>query len=502
MTIDGFSVLDKAAKESFDSAFDDLGVKLQLQNQQHTQSFPFSNMMFVDHNDNNPYRPFPSSGFGDIGPTRIKNRRCFISSNDNIGGGHSDTDRGHCAVISSSVAGGMAASLGFPFTNAQWKELERQAMIYKYMMASVPVPPHLLIPTSRNFPLDPTVASHHLLGSGLNLKFTNGADLEPGRCKRTDGKKWRCSRDVAPDQKYCERHMHRGRPRSRKPVELLSNTNTTNNKKIRYTSAESASNNNNGVVSEFDDTLAQPYLQAPVFLDNPNCKVANFDTSVAFASSFKEPRSMNWVVKGPGDQQWQNTEIGLSSDSVLNPDYQEQALNLNPFGNFSRGEDQQSNNQSTLFFDDKFSHGVLNDPSANCRNRNSSVSSNGKLLNAALSLSIDGSISSMNEEMGQIQMGLGLIESDQIGECCTKPMALAPASWTEAATPGGPLAEVLQLSSVANQLSPVAEIENGDYCSTPQATAVYSPSGVVQKELPTSFSDSSNNSVYQHLQVL
>lgn len=39
----------------------------------------------------------------------------------------------------------MAASVGFPFTNAQWKELERQAMIYKYMVASVPVPLDLLL---------------------------------------------------------------------------------------------------------------------------------------------------------------------------------------------------------------------------------------------------------------------------------------------------------------------------------------------------------------------
>lgn len=44
-------------------------------------------------------------------------------------------------------------------------------------------------------------------------------DPEPGRCRRTDGKKWRCSRDVVVGQKYCERHMHRGRNRSRKPVE-------------------------------------------------------------------------------------------------------------------------------------------------------------------------------------------------------------------------------------------------------------------------------------------
>jgi len=44
----------------------------------------------------------------------------------------------------------MAASLGFPFTNTQWKELERQAMIYNYITASVPVPPQFLIPTPSN----------------------------------------------------------------------------------------------------------------------------------------------------------------------------------------------------------------------------------------------------------------------------------------------------------------------------------------------------------------
>ncbi|KAG6531956.1 hypothetical protein ZIOFF_005792 [Zingiber officinale] len=40
-----------------------------------------------------------------------------------------------------------------------------------------------------------------------------------GRCRRTDGKKWRCSREVAVGQKYFERHVHRGRNRSRKHVE-------------------------------------------------------------------------------------------------------------------------------------------------------------------------------------------------------------------------------------------------------------------------------------------
>lgn len=45
---------------------------------------------------------------------------------------------------------------------------------------------------------------------------------EPTRCRRTDGKKWRCSNKVLPFQKYCERHMHRGRKRSRKLVESSS----------------------------------------------------------------------------------------------------------------------------------------------------------------------------------------------------------------------------------------------------------------------------------------
>lgn len=66
----------------------------------------------------------------------------------------------------------------YPFTNAQLKELERQAMIYKYMIASIPVPVDLLVSSS----------------PPCNNKNAAGGDLEPGRCRRTDGKKWRCSK--------------------------------------------------------------------------------------------------------------------------------------------------------------------------------------------------------------------------------------------------------------------------------------------------------------------
>jgi WRC len=47
----------------------------------------------------------------------------------------------------------------------------------------------------------------------LCLDFGKSPEPEPGRCRRTDGKKWRCWRNVIPDQKYCERHLHRGRKR-------------------------------------------------------------------------------------------------------------------------------------------------------------------------------------------------------------------------------------------------------------------------------------------------
>ncbi|KAJ9555697.1 hypothetical protein OSB04_010311 [Centaurea solstitialis] len=96
------------------------------------------------------------------------------------------------------------------FTASQWREFESQTMIYKYIMASIPIPPQLLFPLS---------VQSNRSGSGTEVRFSNGSDPEPWRCRRTDGKKWRCSKDAMPDQKYCDRHAHKNRPRSRKLVE-------------------------------------------------------------------------------------------------------------------------------------------------------------------------------------------------------------------------------------------------------------------------------------------
>ncbi|XP_038681906.1 growth-regulating factor 9-like isoform X2 [Tripterygium wilfordii] len=112
------------------------------------------------------------------------------------------------------------------FTPAQLHELQKQALVFKYIAAGLHVPAQLLIPIWKS-----VVASLGPASGGIYKQFPSFVgfspeeldlrtmmDPEPGRCRRTDGKKWRCSRSVVPHQKYCERHMHRG-CRSRKLVE-------------------------------------------------------------------------------------------------------------------------------------------------------------------------------------------------------------------------------------------------------------------------------------------
>ncbi|XP_077244739.1 growth-regulating factor 4-like [Tasmannia lanceolata] len=105
-----------------------------------------------------------------------------------------------------------------PFTVSQWQELEHQALIFKYIMAGMPVPADLLLPIRNSLDSVSARFFHHP-NMGYCSFYGKKTDPEPGRCRRTDGKKWRCSKDAYPDSKYCERHMHRGRNRSRKPVE-------------------------------------------------------------------------------------------------------------------------------------------------------------------------------------------------------------------------------------------------------------------------------------------
>ncbi|XP_073126567.1 growth-regulating factor 7-like isoform X2 [Henckelia pumila] len=156
---------------------------------------------------------------------------------------------GSTGITGASMYGVLSGVKG-PFTPSQWMELEHQALIYKYIMANVPIPSYLLNPIRKalEFAGFSTFSGlrYNALGWGaFHLGFPN-TDPEPGRCRRTDGKKWRCSRDAVTDQKYCERHMNRGRHRSRKPVEgqsghSASGITKTNAKPTPITSSASAS---------------------------------------------------------------------------------------------------------------------------------------------------------------------------------------------------------------------------------------------------------------------
>ncbi|XP_074588915.1 growth-regulating factor 6-like [Curcuma longa] len=122
--------------------------------------------------------------------------------------------------------GGGGCRSRYPFTLSQWQELELQALVFRYMASGIPVPSDL-VPCIRRRPfVDPQTLPFlpNLPAIGWGAYQMGDArkamDPEPGRCRRTDGKKWRCSKEAYPDSKYCERHMHRGKSRSRKPVEL------------------------------------------------------------------------------------------------------------------------------------------------------------------------------------------------------------------------------------------------------------------------------------------
>ncbi|KAG6466632.1 growth-regulating factor 6-like isoform X1 [Zingiber officinale] len=134
-------------------------------------------------------------------PSSTSSAQCYIPRN--------------AGISSHANMQGVLARVRGPFTPYQWLELEHQALIYKYLLANAPIPATLLVPLMRN----PSASGFPLSAGSFASGYSRNADLEPGRCCRTDGKKWRCSRNAVADQKYCERHMNRSRHRSRKHVE-------------------------------------------------------------------------------------------------------------------------------------------------------------------------------------------------------------------------------------------------------------------------------------------
>ncbi|KAJ8536950.1 hypothetical protein K7X08_035351 [Anisodus acutangulus] len=396
--------------------------------------------------------------------------------------------------ISINSTGGM----GYPFTWAQWKELEMQAIIYKYLVSAISVPPDLLLSICTNSSGASHSASHTTSVQG---QPTNIRDLEPGRCKRTDGKKWRCSRDVAPNQKYCERHMHRGRPRSRKHVEVHGDV---NNKKTRLHPAPLESTpvvvpiptpagqiNNPKAKQPVKSTFQQ--IQDPLFLHD---KIGENISTDPFFNGLH--RNSGWMMEGElvakaddAGQQWQHlmdSNAGFSADLRIHPDlqhgYREESLNLWACRDLERTEEDVSVNHNGEFnfminpelvsmgkqYVKEAPRDLINSWSDdnvynNSNNENMEASlrpSQGNISPSSLILSIAMAAGdALDEDMGLDSRFMSNANQHKSWEN----------SWVPFAS-GGPLAEVLHPSS--------SYTSNGDSIS-PAATTVSSPSGVLQK---------------------
>lgn len=317
------------------------------------------------------------------------------------------------------------------FTADQWQELERQTLIYKYMMASLPVPPQLLMSLTKGPSNPPPYGAGRSLRSSLELGISsNSSDPEPWRCRRTDGKKWRCSRDVAPDQKYCERHSHKNRPRSRKPVECSS---------LHFNKTKK---------NDHDKTLGHLAISQPTKSQISTVDPTLFST---IPSSYDQLRYLEWFMNGEtvsvtsnSTQEWQETvqakirlrreyimcdyrdqhHLNMQAQAQL-PEYSvgsglvEEALNLN-----------QRQTQETKNLINGWSKGVAEQRHV----INTNVSSKHRLLPlSSLTLSTG---STVNHEPKKGEMGR---EREEVGGGVVN-----HGSWMDSA-PGGPLAEALCL---------------------------------------------------------
>ncbi|XP_019443751.1 PREDICTED: growth-regulating factor 9-like isoform X2 [Lupinus angustifolius] len=152
-----------------------------------------------------------------------------------------------------------------------------------------------------------------------SFDFGGMMDPEPYRCRRTDGKKWRCSRNVVPNQKYCERHMHRGCNRSRKHVEASQVNSQLTTKpssgkiqtKITSSNIESSISNPNLLGTQlFDKSSCTPSMShCVVNTSSTNTRLKNIMSSADYHSSFSTA-----TAKAPKVTAFRNTTIVASGN--------------------------------------------------------------------------------------------------------------------------------------------------------------------------------------------
>ncbi|KAF5942787.1 hypothetical protein HYC85_020429 [Camellia sinensis] len=425
--------------------------------------------------------------------------------------GRDTTGYGCGGMNGADMHGGLTVVRG-PFTPSQWMELEQQAFIYKYITANVPIPSNLLFPIRKA--LDSAVG-----WGAFRLGFSNTTDPEPGRCRRTDGKKWRCSRDAVADQKYCERHMNRGRHRSRKPVEgqtghsvsgPTTTTTTTTSKLMPMASSMTAS-----VVP--DSLSHHPQLKNlqtgaandRLFLNKENVgERSQAATDLCMLSPAIGLKENQYCI--PKQQQnpygeSSRSEFGLvCSDSLLNPLHKNSShISCRNYGSSQDLNDRDNGSQHSVvrqFMDDW----PKNHTDHHHRSAVSWPNVDLQADRTQLSISIPVAASSdpSNEKLAlsplilsrELEMGLGV--GSVVSEPNRRQVNWIPISWENSL--GGPLGEVLHSTNNSSggdcKSSSALNLMTGGWDTNPSPQLASSPTGVLQKMTLRSLSNSSAGS--------
>ncbi|THF96085.1 hypothetical protein TEA_023693 [Camellia sinensis var. sinensis] len=484
--------------------------------------------------------------------------------------GRDTTGYGCGGMNGANMRGGLTVVRG-PFTPSQWMELEQQALIYKYITANVPVPSNLLIPIRKaldsagfsgfsgghivpttwdlggheqqaliykyitaNVPIPSNLlipirkaldsagfsgfSGGHIVPTtfgwgAFRLGFSNTTDTEPGRCRRTDGKKWRCSRDAVADQKYCERHMNRGRHRSRKPVECQTGhsvsgptTATTTSKLMPMASSTTAS----GVPDSLSRHPQLKNLQPGaandrLFLNKENVgERSQAATDLCMLSPAIGLKENQYCI--PKQQQnpygeSSRSEFGLvCSDSLLNPLHKNSShISCRNYGSSQDLNDRENGSQRSVvrqFMDDW----PKNHTDHHHRSAVSWPNVDLQADRTQLSISIPVAASSdpSNEKLAlssrELEMGLGV--GSVVSEPNQRQVNWIPISWENSL--GGPLGEVLHSTNNSSggdcKSSSALNLMTGGWDTNPSAQLASSPTGVLQKMTFRSLSNSSAGS--------
>ncbi|CAN4077468.1 unnamed protein product [Withania somnifera] len=404
-------------------------------------SYPYKRTMFMAPSSHSHFVAPSGKETGDDGGSVGCGPGVFLGSDsyDVVSSGAALSSR---PFNTTSARGSMGLA---PFTASQLQEFQRQSIICKYIMASIPVPPYLLLPLPNN--PSPAHLPQSNTSSGLDLKFSSGSDPEPWRCKRTDGKKWRCSRDVAPDQKYCERHAHKSKPRSRKPVEIH-----TNNNSNRHPPTPKSNSRHS----------------------------FQFPTVQLSAPSSDQTRCIEWLGRGDRsgtipvvtcNQQLMQSSSGMGLNTDQNrrntPAFQVQdeaklyPMNFNQYmSNSNSGQalgsqlkNEQCNNSviASLHLQDRGTTRDLMDAWSK-DGLGDGISSNGSFT--SLTLSMSGWNRPMNDDNEHTQVNIGMLDSEKSSDEVLRSQWLNPISWMNSTAPGGPLGEALCLGNATNLPSP------------------------------------------------